>query len=973
MKQLILRSPIITDEQALQNYVRSTILSDLNTLNGDNDIREVRILSPKGVWSGYFDDMEKLCEAVLPFNGVHNIFTTLNSVTGSVVVTNRVQKVKNTTKDSGIAERGYLFLDIDPERPSKTSATDEEQRAAYNTAVEVEGFLTAHGFPSPVLAMSGNGFHLLYKIDMDNDCESYELIKSFLEAMAVKFSNEKAKIDNSVYKAAQLTKLYGTMAVKGEDTAERSHRMSKIIDVPETIGVVTAEQIQAVTALLMPTQAQPATTVKLQSVDTGKSGKKYDIEAFINEQNIEVVVTVKETPDYKLWRIVCPFCGDKDAFIQQFNNGAINARCHHDKCEWGWKELRAKFDPVYAKKLVLRQEAAEIQLPEHLVPYNDLLIAEKPNMYIDSGGNIQILQGGSSNPYWAKLANFVSVPLEIIYEIDGTDDNAKNTLTKIGGWLEGTTELKPITIDTDKLFRGRWFIELDFRASLNSEIRGGQDKIREIVQIFSPNATQTTIYNHLGFRTIDGKRCFLHAKGAIGLENVSVNLPHNLAGYEFEDISGISAEDKTACIRMALKLFGLHKYGNVLFAYTFLPPLCDMFAKQNNMPSFSLWLHGKSDTGKSTVAALLLNFFGKDFSKNSLPMNFNDTENSLTKKLSLCKDVLSVIDDMVHPTVIRNDMNKQKKLAQDLIFNIANRKGRGRMKCDESLKKTPIPNGMVVFTAEYPLDNISESTTARLLCVEFEKSSVNLNVLTECQKNKLSLNRTMTGFIEWLIANADTLAAELQQRFEQLRADCFAMDSATDTSKKLIEVCAFMHIAMDCALQYFIEAGAVDSEYKKDILHQLDEDIQTLIEKQSAAIATTSPTKQFMDVIGNLFADGTIYTKEIGGAITGQTYGKNFVGWHDRNNYYFAVSENTGNIYVAVKQYYQKHDIAFEIQPKELYRRLLDEGIISKADKGRYTTVKAVDNEQHRVLVIPKALFKSGDVSAEYNSTFDDD
>lgn len=482
-------------------------------------------------------------------------------------------------------------------------------------------------------------------------------------------------------------------------------------------------------------------------------------------------------------------------------------------------------------------------------------------------------------------------------------------------------------------------------------------------------------YAHLGFRRIEDKLCFLHSGGAIGIDGITVNLAqNNLSGYRFEDVSGLSAEDKATCVRTALKLFELHKYGGVLLAYTFLAPLCDMFAKHNNIPSFSLWLHGKSDTGKSTVAALLMSFFGKDFSKSSLPLAFNDTENSLTKKLSLCKDVLSVIDDVVHPTAIRSDMSKQRKLAQNIVFNIANRTGRGRMRGDESLKKTYVPNGMVIFTAEYPLDNIGESTTARLLCLELEKGSINLETLTECQSktNTLFLNMTMAGYISWLISNADTLTAELQQEFERLRADYLAVDSDTDASKKLIEIRAFIHIAMDCAMRYFIETGAVDAERKNAVLSQLDADLITLIKKQSAATVTMSPTAQFIDVIGNLFADGTIYTKEIGGAVTGQTSGKNFVGWHDRNNFFFAVSENTGNIYVAVKQYYQKHDIAFDIQPKELYRRLLDEGVISKAEKDRYSVVKTIDREQHRVIVIPKTVFKNGDSEDLDDSTFDE-
>jgi hypothetical protein len=897
MKSLFVRKPIITDEQVALEYTRETILSDLRTMNADNHIVEVRMLkTPKGIVSGYFNDMEMLCNEILPCNGVCNIFYIFNQRSPSITAAvNQLHPyAKNTTTDSEIENRNWLFIDIDPVRKTDTSSTDEELNFALQAAVEVEDFLTANSFPAPVIAMSGNGAHLFYKINMGNDDESTTTIKAFLNVLDVKFSSAKVDIDTSVYSAAQLTKLYGTMAVKGEDTPERPHRQSKIIDAPETIETVSAEQIQDVTALLVPSAQTAARVKKTRSIGT-----------------------------------------------------------KHDKPNSDEKTM----------------------LPEHLTPYNNLLTAEKYNMLIDGGGNIQILQGGKTNPHWAKMANFVPVPLEIIYEIDGTGNDVKQTITKISGWLEGTKELKTIAVNKDDFFKGKWFIDLDFRAYVNSDVRGGYDKIREVVQIFSDTAPKTKIYNHLGFRVVDGKLCYLHARGAVGHENVSVNLEqNNLSGYELEDVKGMPPDDKVVCINESLKIFDIHRYGNVLFAYSFLAPLCDMFAKHNNAPPFSLWICGKSDTQKSSVAALLLHFFGKDFSKNSLPLSFNDTENSMTKKLSLCKDVLAVIDDVVHPTANHGDINKQKRLAQNMIFNVANRTGRGRMNGDESLKKTHIPNGLVLFTAEYPLDNISESTTARLLCVEFEKGSVNLNALTECQNNTLNLNRTMACYIEWLIQNTERLTAELQQKFEELRL-ALSDSAGTDTNKKLIEVCAFMHISMNCVLQYFIETGAVDDEYKTDVLCGLDADLQMLIEKQSAALVATSPTRQFIDAVESMFALNIIYTKDTKGGILELPSGKTWVGWHDHNNYYFPVGENTGGVYVAVKQYLRQHEQAFDVQPKELFRRLVDEGIITDTEKGRYSRVKTINGKSERVLTVPKSVFNSAESKTEDldDNPFDDD
>jgi len=165
---------------------------------------------------------------------------------------------------------------------------------------------------------------------------------------------------------------------------------------------------------------------------------------------------------------------------------------------------------------------------------------------------------------------------------------------------------------------------------------------------------------------------------------------------------------------------------------------------------------------------------------------------------------------------------------------------------------------------------------------------------------------------------------------------------------------------MENMLQFFIQAGAVTEEYKNAALTQLDEDLQTLIEKQSAAIVTNSPTKQFIDAVSNMLALGIIFTKKTDGTGTDESNRKTWVGFHDNVNYYFLVGENTGGVYVSTKNYLRQHDIVFDIQAKELYRRLVDEGIITETENGRYSRVKTIGGKSYRVLVIPKAVFESG-------------
>jgi hypothetical protein len=58
-------------------------------------------------------------------------------------------------------------------------------------------------------------------------------VKNCLEALASDFDNDKVNVDVSVANAGRIWKLYGCVAKKGENTPERPHRISRILEVPE--------------------------------------------------------------------------------------------------------------------------------------------------------------------------------------------------------------------------------------------------------------------------------------------------------------------------------------------------------------------------------------------------------------------------------------------------------------------------------------------------------------------------------------------------------------------------------------------------------------------------------------------------------------------------------------------------------------------------------------------------------------------
>ena len=73
----------------------------------------------------------------------------------------------------------WLFIDFDPERRTGVSSNDAELALAEEKAHEVSDYLTSMEFFAPIVAMSGNGYHLMYRLDnLENNEENVKLLEN---------------------------------------------------------------------------------------------------------------------------------------------------------------------------------------------------------------------------------------------------------------------------------------------------------------------------------------------------------------------------------------------------------------------------------------------------------------------------------------------------------------------------------------------------------------------------------------------------------------------------------------------------------------------------------------------------------------------------------------------------------------------------------------------------------------------------
>jgi hypothetical protein len=197
--------------------------------------------------SGYFDDPLKLaqCAARLDATGKYaGVYITLNPCDPALLARccNRVRPyAEATTSDHDILKRSWLLIDCDPKRPAGISSTDKEHGRAITTACGAWDDLRGAGFGDPVVADSGNGGHLLYRLDLPNEQSVTELIQRVLMGVAARCAPDDVDIDLTVYNPARICKLYGTMARKGDSTRDRPHRRSSILEIPPRLETLRLE------------------------------------------------------------------------------------------------------------------------------------------------------------------------------------------------------------------------------------------------------------------------------------------------------------------------------------------------------------------------------------------------------------------------------------------------------------------------------------------------------------------------------------------------------------------------------------------------------------------------------------------------------------------------------------------------------------------------------------------------------------
>lgn len=337
----------------MSNFDIKQVYRFWDVFKNGNQLTEIRLIASDGrTGSGYFSDPQTMIEAVKPYVNDYSVYFTINSLlpdcSGKAQRDKIILRARNTTTDSEIATREFVLIDLDSKRVTGVNATDEQLGWAKKKANEVYKFLKDNGFYEPIVICSGSGVHLYLKCALLNNEENTKLVKRFLQALSMLFSDEHVDVDTSVHNASRIARCCGYYNRKGNNIdKERPQRLCEFVKTPQEIKVNEKDYFQKI-ANLYPEDVRPTR-------ENNYSTEKFDLDAFIEKHNIKITKIENVSGGKKYILDHCPWNEShrgKDAVLFQRDSGEIAFHCFHASCaEHDWKAFRTFYDPdAYSRK-----------------------------------------------------------------------------------------------------------------------------------------------------------------------------------------------------------------------------------------------------------------------------------------------------------------------------------------------------------------------------------------------------------------------------------------------------------------------------------------------------------------------------------------------------------------------------------------------------------------------------------------------
>lgn len=249
-------------------------------------------------------------------NGKRDVYININRIEEDYQ-----QQHHSRIGEHDIDRRIWLLIDLDAEGGKKTNPPKENIDMAMAIAEQIkEDLETLYLWPKPLIAATGNGYHMLYPISCKADDATDTLIQQVTEYIAESYSMPGIVKIDKLHDRSRIVRLYGTINVKHVGEVKTSH----IIAQPSTDRYLTVRDLEG----FVSTSVVNKKNVVAQN--------DFDMNGFLEQHvpNAKKIIRGNRT----LWNVPCPNNEDHDKdskpqIIFFADKGNYGFKCHHDSCK----------------------------------------------------------------------------------------------------------------------------------------------------------------------------------------------------------------------------------------------------------------------------------------------------------------------------------------------------------------------------------------------------------------------------------------------------------------------------------------------------------------------------------------------------------------------------------------------------------------------------------------------------------------
>ena len=543
--------------------------------------------------------------------------------------------------------------------------------------------------------------------------------------------------------------------------------------------------------------------------------------------------------------------------------------------------FKANLQSEYLKMISSLQEN-----PKSIAQFTDLLETLQLS-HVSSKGNLIVK--GTSAYYSLKeipCTDFAAIPVSVarIHYIDHTEHFFELLI------LSSDAPSKTVSVELSMLSSTKWLDELGPEYVYNSGIT---TELRLIIQNMAKYAP---VHNEFRFSGWDPNHADFYimcqqklCKDIWDTESTSISCHHAL---EMLNVASLSLTIPL----LSISLLSLVHSKMVATGTYFKGVGCIVAPTQ----SF-----------KTTLASLFFDYQNGQ----EADTNFEATQASIIRAIGNARDKTVIIDDY-KPGSTRSESNAMMKKLSTVIRMCSDNSGGVQKAGGENSIIANQANCMVMVTAEQ-IHLTVQSTLARLLVLEGNRNTVNIDKLTYFQENHHLYRNFIQDFISYIaVQGVASFCENLRQNFLQnrniLRQELLKKDIPVDNRTN--DMCVWLHLSFRAFLNYAIQTETIVQEEAASYSAEAFDIFLTIMERQADRVAELDDTRRFFHALRVLLDAREVHLPKL----------------KPRNNSFAADESKTAIGFQKRDFVYLKNDSAYQ-QVVAYYRRLGKEFVLSES------------------------------------------